>query len=70
MRRSEKPRSCTCCLKGKESASFAAISSKASDLAVIDTWPRLRATGVVEVQNPVAQAIQEGRFERFEDLDD
>ena len=29
-------------------------------------FERLRATGVVDVQNPVAQAIQEGRFEELE----
>ena len=27
---------------------------------------RLRATGVVDVENPVAKAVREGRFEEIE----
>jgi hypothetical protein len=36
------------------------------------TIPRLRATGVVDVENPVAQAAREGRLDqgRIEELDD
>lgn len=30
------------------------------------TFPRLRATGVVDVESPVAQAVREGRFEEVD----
>jgi hypothetical protein len=34
-------------------------------------FERLRATGVVDVQNPVRQAVEEGTFERrIEEVDD
>lgn len=29
-------------------------------------FPRLRATGVIDVENPVAQAVREGRFEEVD----
>lgn len=31
---------------------------------------RLKATGVVDVKNPVQQAVEEGRFEELDDDDD
>jgi hypothetical protein len=33
-------------------------------------WNRLRATGVVDIQNPVTQARQAGRFEELPDDED
>lgn len=31
---------------------------------------RLKATGVVDVKNPLQQAVEEGRFEELDDDDD
>lgn len=31
------------------------------------TWSRLKATGVVDVENPVREAVQSGRFEELDD---
>jgi hypothetical protein len=35
--------------------------------SLTDTSDRLRATGVVDIQNPVTKARQEGRFEELPD---
>jgi hypothetical protein len=32
-----------------------------------DGFDRLKATGVMNVENPIRQAVQEGRFEELDD---
>lgn len=34
------------------------------------TTPRLKKNGIFNVQNPVEQAVQEGRFEELSDSED
>jgi hypothetical protein len=50
-----------CSLKGKFTLLYA------SDLDCIDKYVRLKATGVVDVKNPVEEAFRSGRIEELPD---
>lgn len=55
MRRKEKPRSSWCYSKGRSDC----LKQNYADLK------RLKANGIIDVENPVAKAQAEGRFEEL-----
>lgn len=56
-----RPKGCSFCLRGKP------LIDIALHHIFVLTSPRLRANGVISVENPVRTAVEQGRFEELPD---